>query len=253
GCKTKSHNFNESRFEDILWKRIVARRGLVESKFVDDFGPRIWEKIVANVHGSKRSWDVIGIPCKHVVTVINATKQKVNDYVAKCYKKEAFLASYQFEVPTIEGMSQWKKTGMPLIQPPLTRKMPGRPKKKRVLEEWEASNAPANTEEQVPNSATIQQPVQQPIQQPTPIQQPVQQLTPVQQLALVEQPSKRVKLPIIRSLSSKVAQTPLLDGTLSSEATLVPSERDTQTLIQHPKKNAKTPAKRQKQKTSFPE
>ncbi|GKV02681.1 hypothetical protein SLEP1_g15079 [Rubroshorea leprosula] len=52
----------------------------------------------------------------------------------------------------------------------------------------------------------------------------VQQLTPVQQLALVQQPSKRVKLPIKRSSSSKVAQTPPLDGTLSSEATLVPRE-----------------------------
>ncbi|GKV19074.1 hypothetical protein SLEP1_g29371 [Rubroshorea leprosula] len=180
-------------------KRTIARRGFVESKFVDDFS------IVANVHGSKRciliwpggnkyevmeddtngfvvdlenrkctcrSWDLIGIPCKHAVTA----PQNVND------NEEQVLVT-------------------------------------------EASNPPTTTEEQ--------------------------QLALVQQLALAQQPSKRVKLPIRRSSSSKVAQTPPLDGTLLSEATLVPSEGDIQTHIQHPKKNAKTPTKRQKQKAEF--
>ncbi|GKV07173.1 hypothetical protein SLEP1_g18974 [Rubroshorea leprosula] len=201
---------NKGKALQIAFWKTVARRGFIESEFVDDFGPKIWEKIVANVHVSKRcrliwpggnnyevmedgtngfvvdlenrkctckSRDLIRIPCKHAVTVINATKQKVEDYVA------------------------------------------------------ESSNPLANTKEQVPNSTTVQQPVQQPIQQLIPIQQPVQQLPPVQQLALVQQPSKRDKLPIRRSSSSKVAQTPPLDGTLSSEATLVPSGGDTQTPI----------------------
>ncbi|GKU90770.1 hypothetical protein SLEP1_g4721 [Rubroshorea leprosula] len=101
-------------------RRTVARRTFADEKFVGDFGPKIWEKIVASREGSKRCrvlwpggagyeveeedkgkfivdrnrrtctyrcWNMTSIPCKHV----------------------------------IEGMPQWKETRMPPIQPPLPR------------------------------------------------------------------------------------------------------------------------------------
>ncbi|GKV50220.1 hypothetical protein SLEP1_g56932, partial [Rubroshorea leprosula] len=81
-------------------QRIVARREFGDRKFIDDFGPRTWEKLVANTRGSRRckslwpgsncyevqgngadvymvnvderkctcrEWDLIGIPCRHAM------------------------------------------------------------------------------------------------------------------------------------------------------------------------------------------
>ncbi|GKV49409.1 hypothetical protein SLEP1_g56160 [Rubroshorea leprosula] len=151
-------------------QRTVARREFGDRKFVDDFGPRTWEKLVANTRGSRRckflwpgsnyyevqengadvymvnvderkctckEWDLIGIPCRHAMVAINARKEKAEDYVSDWYRKEKFKAAYEYAVPVTEGMNQWEKTRMPPVQPPPARKMPGRPKGKRVLEEWE--------------------------------------------------------------------------------------------------------------------
>ncbi|GKV07995.1 hypothetical protein SLEP1_g19688 [Rubroshorea leprosula] len=52
-------------------------------------------------------------------------------------RKEKLKAAYKHAVPVTEGMNQWDKTGIPPVQPPPARKMPRRPKGKRVLEEWE--------------------------------------------------------------------------------------------------------------------
>ncbi|GKV06937.1 hypothetical protein SLEP1_g18754 [Rubroshorea leprosula] len=151
-------------------QRTVARREFGDRKFVDDFGPRTWEKLVANMRGSRRckflwpgsncyevqengadvymvnvderkctcrEWDLTGIPCRHAMVAINARKEKAEDYVSHWYRKEKFKAAYEYAVPVTERMNQWEKTGMPPVQPPPARKMPGRPKGKRVLEEWE--------------------------------------------------------------------------------------------------------------------
>ncbi|GKV23407.1 hypothetical protein SLEP1_g33142 [Rubroshorea leprosula] len=84
-----------------------------------------------------RYWDISGIPCRLAMTVLSLKKLRVEEYVSDWYKLSRFRASYAYEVPVIEGMNQWTPTGMPAIQPPVPRKMPGRLKKKRNPEEWE--------------------------------------------------------------------------------------------------------------------
>ncbi|GKU87071.1 hypothetical protein SLEP1_g1521 [Rubroshorea leprosula] len=98
-------------------RRTVARRTFVDEKFVGDFGPKIWEKIIASREGSKRCrvlwpgyeveeedkgkfivdmnrrtctcrcWNMTGIPCKHVVSVIKLRKEKDEHYSKKRQKK----------------------------------------------------------------------------------------------------------------------------------------------------------------------
>ncbi|GKV04945.1 hypothetical protein SLEP1_g17025 [Rubroshorea leprosula] len=136
-------------------RRMVARREYGTKKFVGNFGPKIWAKIVATREGSKRCtllwldgngyevddngeatyivnverktctcrvWNMTGIPCRHAVTVISHIQENVEDYVAHWYSKQIFMASYEYEVPVIEGMDQWKETKMPHVQPPNLRR-----------------------------------------------------------------------------------------------------------------------------------
>ncbi|GKU99939.1 hypothetical protein SLEP1_g12713 [Rubroshorea leprosula] len=154
--------------------RTVARREYGNRKFVGNFGRKIWAKLVPAREGSKRCtllwpggdgyevddngeatyivnverktctcrvWNMTGIPCRHAVTVINHKQENDEDYVAHWYSKHMFMASYEYEVPVIEGINQWKETKMPPMQPPNPRKMPGRPKKKRQQEEWEGKTS----------------------------------------------------------------------------------------------------------------
>ncbi|GKV18372.1 hypothetical protein SLEP1_g28768 [Rubroshorea leprosula] len=171
------HKVLFSMLEDLramCGRRTVARREYGNRKFVGNFGPKIWAKTVAAREGSKRCrllwpggdgyevddngeatyivnverktctcrvWNMTRIPCRHAVTVINHRQENDEDYVAHCYSKHMFMASYEYEVPVIEGINQWKETKMPPMQPPNPRKMPGKPKKKRQLEEWEGKTS----------------------------------------------------------------------------------------------------------------
>ncbi|GKV02407.1 hypothetical protein SLEP1_g14844 [Rubroshorea leprosula] len=78
---------------------------------------------------------------RHAVTVINHRQENNEDYVAHWYNKHMFMASYEYEVPIIKGINQWKETKMPPMQPPNPRKMSGRQKKKRQPEEWEGKTS----------------------------------------------------------------------------------------------------------------
>ncbi|CAL9012236.1 unnamed protein product, partial [Prunus brigantina] len=55
----------------------------------------------------------------------------VFDYAHDCYKKEAYLSSYEPMVHPIPSMNQWQRTNWPPIKPPPYKKQPGRPKKSR--------------------------------------------------------------------------------------------------------------------------
>ncbi|XVF55650.1 hypothetical protein PTKIN_Ptkin06aG0053400 [Pterospermum kingtungense] len=61
-----------------------------------------------------RRWDLIGIPCAHAICVILFRKEKIEDHVATCYRKEIFQALYNcilFPLPGINfGLIQkWEK------------------------------------------------------------------------------------------------------------------------------------------------
>ncbi|GLT36395.1 hypothetical protein SLA2020_107770 [Shorea laevis] len=144
-------------------QRTVGKREFGIRKFIDDFGLRTWEKLVANTRGSRRckflwsgsncykvqengqdvymvnvddkkctcrDWDFTGIPCRYAIVAINSRKEKAEDYVSNWCRKEKFKAAYGYVVPIIEGMNQWEKTEMPPVRPPLAKKMLRRSKGK---------------------------------------------------------------------------------------------------------------------------
>ncbi|KAL4377985.1 hypothetical protein GQ457_02G032730 [Hibiscus cannabinus] len=86
-----------------------------------------------------RYWDLTGIPCKHAICVILFKKDRVEEYINDFYKKDMYEKCYNFVIPPLSGEKFWPATNMGDIEPPLPRKLPGRPKKKRVPEEGECS------------------------------------------------------------------------------------------------------------------
>ncbi|KAL4282895.1 hypothetical protein GQ457_16G000570 [Hibiscus cannabinus] len=84
-----------------------------------------------------RVWDLTGIPCLHAICVILYREESLENYVLHLYKKEVYQELYSCVIPTIPSEKYWKDIGMGPIDPPLKRKLPGRPKHKRRKEEGE--------------------------------------------------------------------------------------------------------------------
>ena len=42
-----------------------------------------------------RVWDLIGIPCKHLVAAIYKNLERPEDYVHACFRKDAYVAAYK--------------------------------------------------------------------------------------------------------------------------------------------------------------
>ena len=75
---------------------------------------------------SCRLWDLNGIPCKHVVTIIYKNLEQPEEYVHPCYLKDAYKPTYKEIIPPLLGQSEWIKTGLPASiapgRPPVLRK-----------------------------------------------------------------------------------------------------------------------------------
>ncbi|CAL8151536.1 unnamed protein product [Prunus armeniaca] len=98
-------------------------------------GPRIVKIIEKNKLGASQC----------IPRLVGESKYQANvfDYAHDCYKKTAYLSSYEPMVRPIPSMDQWQRTNWPPIKPPPYKKQPGRPKKLRNKE-------PADVEVPVP-------------------------------------------------------------------------------------------------------
>ncbi|GKV33693.1 hypothetical protein SLEP1_g42167 [Rubroshorea leprosula] len=76
------------------------------------------EQLLDNRKCTCREWDLTGIPCRHVITAINAKKLRVEEFVSHWYRKDMFKAAYEYALPAIERMNQWREIEMPPTQPP---------------------------------------------------------------------------------------------------------------------------------------
>ncbi|XP_070668106.1 uncharacterized protein [Malus domestica] len=102
---------------------------------------------------SCRRWDLCGIPCSHAIACILARDESVYTYVYDCYKKEAYLNSYDPMIHPVPGMDLWDRTDLTLLKPPICKKQPGRPKKKENCEIQQV-NTQATTQNAQANSQT---------------------------------------------------------------------------------------------------
>ncbi|CAN1131398.1 hypothetical protein LINPERHAP2_LOCUS6379, partial [Linum perenne] len=81
---------------------------------------------------SCRSWDLTGVPCSHSIACIISEGKDPQRYILDCYKVETYWSIYDHVMELMDGHASWTPSTYDSVQPPLTRKMPGRPKKNRV-------------------------------------------------------------------------------------------------------------------------
>ncbi|XP_027927447.1 uncharacterized protein LOC114184334 [Vigna unguiculata] len=100
----------------------------------------VGDKYVVNLDTqdcSCRKWMITGIPCCHALAAIRFLNLNAEDYIPLCFRKSSFEEMYNSIIYPINGQNMWPTTDFPDVMPPHKRIMPGRPKKKRRLEQWE--------------------------------------------------------------------------------------------------------------------
>ena len=78
-----------------------------------------------------REWDLTGIPCPHTICAIYNIKGEPTNYVATWYRRSTYLKAYKYSMQPMKGKILWADSGMPRLEPPRVRKLPGRPKLSR--------------------------------------------------------------------------------------------------------------------------
>ncbi|CAN1325008.1 hypothetical protein LINPERPRIM_LOCUS33339, partial [Linum perenne] len=81
---------------------------------------------------SCRSWDLNGIPCPHAITCIISEGQDPQQFISECYAVQQYWSTYDHAVSPMDGHKSWVPSKYDPVLPPISRKMPGRPKKNRV-------------------------------------------------------------------------------------------------------------------------
>ncbi|KAK2649598.1 hypothetical protein Ddye_017087 [Dipteronia dyeriana] len=83
---------------------------------------------------TSRKWNLIGIPCEHVITAIYSQYEDPSMYVEISYHKETQMKCYGDDMYWIKMEKYWTKSGRSPLVPPKIVKQPGRPKKLRIRE-----------------------------------------------------------------------------------------------------------------------
>jgi hypothetical protein len=82
-------------------------------------------------------WDLVGIPCRHVVAALGLSSENPIDFVDECYSRDKYAKCYGFAVSAINGVDMWPKPPEGVeenILPPMYKNGPGRPRKLRIRE-----------------------------------------------------------------------------------------------------------------------
>lgn len=86
---------------------------------------------------SCRRWELRGYPCSHGCTALFSIDDKPEDKIHECYSRSVYMKTYENMLKPMKGPLYWPKTGLPDILPPKARRMPGRPKKNKRMEQGE--------------------------------------------------------------------------------------------------------------------
>ena len=81
---------------------------------------------------SCRLWQLNGYGCVHSVASICFMNREVEEYVDPIFTRSMYDKTYQFQIFPMNGYQLWPETTFIPPLPPKSRRMPGRPKTKRV-------------------------------------------------------------------------------------------------------------------------
>ncbi|WVY95230.1 hypothetical protein V8G54_034318 [Vigna mungo] len=84
-----------------------------------------------------RKWAISGIPCCHALAAMKFLNLDAEEFIPVCFRKSTYEEMYSSVVYPINGENMWQITPYNEVLPPKKRTLPGRPKKKRRLQEWE--------------------------------------------------------------------------------------------------------------------
>ncbi|XP_030939780.1 uncharacterized protein LOC115964654 [Quercus lobata] len=105
-----------------------------DTKFEVKNGLQIFIVDLAKGVCSCRKWDITGIPCYHAISCIFFNREQAKKYTNACYHTSTYKACYEHTIDPLNGANMWTSTGLSPVQPPIKRKPPGKPKKKKILE-----------------------------------------------------------------------------------------------------------------------
>nr|POE44831.1 hypothetical protein CFP56_75991 [Quercus suber] len=89
---------------------------------------------LATAHFSCRKWDISGIPFAHAILCIFFNRQDAEHYVHPCYHVSTYKACYEPIIAPINGQNMCRSSDVAPVHPPIKRRPPGRPNKKRAKE-----------------------------------------------------------------------------------------------------------------------
>ena len=84
-----------------------------------------------------RAWQLTGIPCVHGVAAISYLNRNHEEYVAEWFTTIVFAKSYMYTIKPLNGSEMWPEVDFTKPLPPKKRRLPGRPKMKRRIDESE--------------------------------------------------------------------------------------------------------------------
>jgi len=78
-----------------------------------------------------------GIPCCHALAAMRFLNLNAEEFIPHWFRICTYEETYHSIIYPVNGQLLWERTSYNDVQPPLKRRLPGRPKKKRRLEQWE--------------------------------------------------------------------------------------------------------------------
>ncbi|XP_047159356.1 uncharacterized protein LOC124829828 [Vigna umbellata] len=106
----------------------VRHTAVITNKFTVD---------LKSQHCSCRKWMISGIPCCHANATMNYSNEDPQNFIPSWFTRSTYEETYASMIYPVNGKLLWERTSYDDVLPPILRKLPGRPKKKRKLEAWE--------------------------------------------------------------------------------------------------------------------
>ncbi|XP_074304359.1 uncharacterized protein LOC141639069 [Silene latifolia] len=122
---------------DKCFKRLIAERRYckiypsINTNFEVDYKGGSFTVNLINQVCNCKHWELSGIPCVHAMACILEQRHIPEDYVDQAYSKDKYLLAYTLAIDPMPGVAHWEKADQEEPLPPLMRRMPGRPSKKK--------------------------------------------------------------------------------------------------------------------------